>query len=72
MPFRYKSGEEVRPGDRVILSGEPGKVEFVVDKTSGDPALDWYPDEFGGGVMVVEPKNYGSVFFDEPEDAGRV
>jgi hypothetical protein len=28
----------------------------------GDPALDRYLDEFGGGVMVLEPKHFGAAF----------
>ena len=56
-------------GDHVIFHGEPGEIEFVVDKLVGDPELDWYVKEFGGGVMVIEPKVFGKVFLHETEDA---
>ena len=56
-------------GDRVMLHGEPGEIEFVADKLVGDPAMDWYVQELGGGVMVVEPKVFGRVFLRETEDA---
>ena len=65
MGFTYQSGEEIRPGDRVLLHGEPGEVEFVADPLS-DPD-NWYVTEHGGGVMVTEPKCFGSVFFSAPE-----
>jgi hypothetical protein len=44
------------------MHGEPGNIEFVVEKRSGDEAMDWYMDEFGGGVMISEPKRFGLVF----------
>ena len=68
MPFKYHSGEEIKPGDRVLVDGEPGEVEFVSDPD--DPLTDpndWYIATFGGGVMVVEPKVFGRVFLREPE-----
>jgi hypothetical protein len=67
MPFAYQTGEEILKGDRVTYHGEPGEIEFVVDKATGDPALDWYIQEFGGGVMVVERKVFGRVFLRELE-----
>jgi hypothetical protein len=62
MTLKYQSGEEIKKGDRVLFHGEPGEVEFVVDGSNEDPALDWYLQEFGGGVMIREPKHFGSVF----------
>lgn len=56
MAFKYETGEEIRKGDRVLFHGEPREIEFVVEAKVGDPAMDWYVDEFGGGVMVIEPK----------------
>ena len=61
MPFTYKSGEEIRPGDRITFDGHPGKVEFVVAEPTGDPAMDWFLEEYGGGVMVID-EQIGSVF----------
>jgi hypothetical protein len=73
MPFTYKSGEEIRPADRIRLDGHPGKVEFVVAEPTGDPAMDWYLEEFGGGVMLIDDE-MGNIFVDreclEQEDAG--
>jgi hypothetical protein len=31
MAFFYHSGEEIKPGDRVSLHGEPAEIEFVAD-----------------------------------------
>ena len=69
MRFKYKTGEELKKGDRVLLHGEPGEVEFVAEELTGDPAMDWYVKEFGGGVMVREPKYFGSCFLPQPEEA---
>ena len=47
-------------GDLVRLHGEAGRIEFV-----SDPALDptdWYCQEFGGGVMILEPAVFGRLF----------
>jgi len=64
MPFFYRSGEQIRPGDRVRLHGETGEIEFVADPV--DDPNDWYVEKFGGGVMVVEPKVFGRLFIDAP------
>ncbi len=59
--MKYKSGEEIRKGERVLFHGEPGEIEFVVDAVIGDPAMDWYVKEYGAGAKVAEPKA-GSTF----------
>lgn len=69
MPLKYWSGEEVRKGDRVLFYGEPGEIEFVVDSIVGDPAMDWYMKEHGPGVMVREPKRFGSAYVSANDDA---
>jgi len=69
MPFIYQTGEEIRKGDRVLLHGEPGEIEFVADATIGDSARDWYVEEQGGGVMVIEPKCFGRAFLTETHTA---
>lgn len=61
MAFLYKSGEEIQAGDEIKLHGHPGRVEFVVTHYSGDPAMNWYIDEFGGGVMIKD-EHAGDVF----------
>ena len=65
MPCFYQSGEEIRKGDRVLFHGEPGEIEFVAGPLA-DPATDWYVEEYGGGVMVAEPKFFGRAFLTEP------
>jgi hypothetical protein len=62
MTLKYPSGEEIRKGDRVLFHGEPAEVEFVVNEHTQDAALDWYMQEFGGGVMIREPKHFGAAF----------
>jgi hypothetical protein len=54
VPLHYQSAEEIRKGDRVLYDGEPGEIEFVADRLTGDSELDWFVNEHGGGVMFVE------------------
>ncbi len=61
MVLKYKSGVEIRKGDRVLFHGEPGEIELVASGL-GHPETDWYAQEYGEGVMVVEPKVFGRVF----------
>ncbi len=68
MPFYYQSGEEVKKGDRVTYHGEPGEIEFGAEKVVGDSGIDWHVREHGGGVMIIEPKNFGRVFVHNPEN----
>ena len=68
MPFHYQTGEEVKKGDRVIFHGEPGEIEFVVNALGEGPELDWYVQEYGGGVMVLEPKHFGRAFLTRTEN----
>jgi len=69
MGLTYKSGEDVRSGDRVLVHGEPGEVELVADSLNDDlsTADTWYVTEFGGGVMIREPKVFGRIFLSKPE-----
>ncbi len=64
MPLFYRSGEPIIAGDRVRLHGEPAEIESVHDPAA-DPR-DWYVAEFGGGVMVAEPKIFGHLFIKSP------
>jgi hypothetical protein len=54
---------EIKKGDQVRFHGEPGEIEFVVSDDC-DPETRWYWQEFGGGVMVREPKYFRSAFLD--------
>jgi hypothetical protein len=65
LPFVYQTGQEIRKGDRVIFHGEPGEIEFVADPDVSDPEIDWYVQEYGGGVMILEPKHFGRCFLTE-------
>jgi hypothetical protein len=67
LAFTYQSGEEIKKGDRVLFHGEPGEIEFVADVLIGDPAMDWYVKEHGGGVMVIEPQYFGQAFLTETQ-----
>jgi hypothetical protein len=62
MAFVYKSGEEVKNGDHITYHGEPGEVEFVVARLTGNPAMDWYVEQFPGGGFMINAKGFGSVF----------
>ena len=61
-PFTYQSGAEVCTGDRISYHGQPGEVEFVITGKSGDPALDWYLDEYPGGGFMITAAGFGNVF----------
>jgi hypothetical protein len=61
----YRSGEEVERGDQITYHAEPGKVEFVVTEKVGDPAMDWYVDQFPRGGVMIAARNFGSVFLTE-------
>ena len=63
--FNYPSGQDVKPGDRILYHGEPGEVEFVVADRAGDPSKDWYLEQFPGGGCMISAKGFGSVFLGE-------
>jgi hypothetical protein len=69
MPFTYQSGEEIRKGDRVLFHGEPGEIEFVADPLISDPETEWYVEQYGGGVMIIEPKRFGRAFLSKTHTA---
>ena len=66
MALYYRSGEAILNGDRVLLNGNPAEIEFVADPEA-NPG-DWYVREFGGGVMVIEPREFGRLFVRPDED----
>jgi len=65
--FTYKTGEDIRKGDRVLLHGEAGEVEYLAHPAISDPQTDWYVQEYGGGGMVLEPQYFGRAFLPEAE-----
>ena len=58
----YISGEEVRPGDRILFHGETGEVEFVVTHLTGDASMDWYLEQHPEGGLMLTASGLGSVF----------
>jgi len=67
--MKYRSGEEIRQGDKVRYDGELGEIEFVVEGLTGDPAMDCYIRELGPGVSVIEPQVFGRVYVSDTENA---
>lgn len=53
MSLKYQSGEEIKRGDRVLFHREPGRIELVAYEP-GDPETDWFIQEYGGGVMILD------------------
>jgi hypothetical protein len=70
--LKYRSGEEIRKGDRVRFHGNPAEVELVACDRN-DPEAAWHMEEYGGGVMILDPMVSGRTFIptdqiDEYED----
>jgi len=61
MILRYRSGEEIRKGDRVLFHQNPAEIEFVASDPE-DPQVPWYVPECGGGVMILDPMASGRTF----------
>ena len=59
--LKYRSGEEIRKGDHVLFHRNPAEVELVACDPN-DPEADWYMQEFGGGVMILDPMVSGCTF----------
>ena len=66
--IKYRSGQEVLPGDRIVYHSQLAIVEFVVNEKTGDPAMDWYIDEFPGGGFMIRAPGFGSVFITDIDD----
>jgi hypothetical protein len=61
--LRYRSGEEMRKGDRVLFHGNPAEVELVsFGLNDPDPETAWHMKEFGGGVLILDPMVSGRTF----------
>lgn len=63
LPLVYRSGEEIRRVDRVLLHDELSEVEFVLDGETNPE--DWPADRYGRGIMIIEPKMFGHLFVPE-------
>jgi len=46
----------------------PYYYEFVADPLTGDPEVDWFVSEYGGGVMIIVPKVFGNVLLHNTEE----
>ena len=68
MPLRYRTGEEIHPGDRVTYGGNAGVIELVVEALTGEPEEDWLFETLGAGIMVAEPKVFGRVYLHDPQE----
>jgi hypothetical protein len=61
MILKYRSGEEIKKGDRVLFHRNPAQIEFVACHPA-EAETDWYIQEFGGGVMILDPMVSGRTF----------
>jgi hypothetical protein len=65
MSFKYRSGEEILAGDRILYASEPGTIDFVTTPEDSEHA--WHVEQFGGGCMILAP-SFGRVFVSKPQD----
>ena len=68
MALTYQTGEEIQRGDRVTYGGNQGVVELVVEASTGEPEEDWLFETHGAGIMVAEPKVFGRVYWNAPQE----
>jgi hypothetical protein len=61
--LKYRSGKEIRKGDRVLFHGNAAEVELVAFDPN-EPEHAWYVQEFGGGVMILDPMVSGRTFIE--------
>jgi hypothetical protein len=72
--LKYRSGEEIKKGDRVLFHGNLAEVQLVsCDPNDPDPEVVWHIKEYGGGVLISDPLVSGRTFIpkdqlDEYED----
>jgi hypothetical protein len=59
--LKYRTGEEVREGDKVLYHGNAAHVELVASDPA-NPEASWYLEEFGGGVLISDPLASGRTF----------
>ena len=59
--LRYRSGEEIKKGDRVLFHRAAAEIELVASDPV-NPEMIWYIEEFGGGVSIREPKDPNPTF----------
>jgi hypothetical protein len=59
--LKYRSGEEIKKGDHVLLHRNPAEVELVAFDPN-EPEHASYVQEFGGGAMILDPMVSGRTF----------
>lgn len=59
--LKYRPGEEILKGDRVLFHGDPAEIELVAVDPN-DPEHVWHVRDFGGGIIVIDPKVSGRTF----------
>ena len=65
--LKYRSGEEIKKGDRVLFHGNLAEVQLVsCDPNDPDPEVVWHIKEYGGGVLISDPIVSGCTFI--PKD----
>ena len=60
MALHYRSRQEIKAGDRVLFHGNIAEIEFVA--SAGDPQQAFYVQEYGGGIMILDPAISGRTF----------
>jgi len=58
MVLKYRTGGEIKRGDQVLFHRNPAEIEAVASVTLCDPddaATRWYVQEYGGGVLILDP-----------------
>ncbi len=58
---RYRSGEPIKKGDRVLFHGNSAEIELVSTNPE-NPEEAWHVKEFGGGVLIHDPMVSGHTF----------
>jgi hypothetical protein len=54
--LKYRSGEEIRKGDRVPFHRNVAEVQLVsCDPNDPDPEVVWHIKEYGTGVLISDP-----------------
>ena len=60
MILKYRSGEEIK-NDHILFHGNPAAIELVACDPN-DPEEAWHVQEFGGGVLILDPVVSGRTF----------
>jgi hypothetical protein len=64
--LRYRTGQEICRGDRVLMDNHSGVIEFTA-YDQDHPEQSWYVRECGVGVMI-NTSEFGSVYTGDIEE----